>query len=131
MNEEIVNGKIIATGLGFEDHGIFTCILSIQTRIYTYSFGGYALDGFDHTRGVRVDETGIGTEYIKNVLDTVGESEWEKLKGQFVRIKVVDGKVAALGNILEEKWFEPGAWIEARLPKQTTEVKKKTKKKKS
>ena len=46
-------------------------------------------------------------EIIKSILDVVDVEEWEDLPGKHVRVKAEHTKVHAIGNILEDKWFDP------------------------
>lgn len=47
-------------------------------------------------------------EAMKRVMDTVGVSKWEDLKGEYVRIKGVEwgNTITCIGNILKDKWFD-------------------------
>lgn len=49
-----------------------------------------------------------GIEYIKGILKVADVDTWEELKGKYLRVKKDDsGKIIAIGNILEDKWFDP------------------------
>lgn len=91
---KIVNGKIVETFLGFEDHGIFTFIIFIEIEHYRQGFGLYAIES---------------ASALKQVLSTVGVKSWEELKDKYVRVKYLSDeyceKIHAIGHIMEEKWF--------------------------
>ena len=113
------NAQIDYAKLGFQDHGIFTVSLGLDLGGSHIGFGGYALDEYKpgvETEGRRMDKTGVGTEFIKKVLDTVGVEDWSELKGKYVHIEREDGwngKVTGIRNILDEnKWFRPEQWFE-------------------
>ena len=50
--------------------------------------------------------TFIDTYYIKEILSTLEVRSWEELPRKFARIKIVNDKVVAIGNLLEEKWVK-------------------------
>ncbi len=93
---EIKNAKINSTSLGREDHGILSGYLNLQYDSSSgQSFGGYSLHG---------EAMSI---FVDNVLKIVGVETWEELIGKYVRVKQDDGKVYEIGNLLEDKWFNP------------------------
>ena len=94
MGAEIVNARIESTMLGNEDHGIPTCYLTCRFGCATQGFGGYDLRHY-------------GLTFITEVLRVVGVSQWEDLRGKVVRIKRSDGLIRAIGNIIEDVWYEP------------------------
>lgn len=58
-------------------------------------FGGYSLGG---------DAT---TNLLKKLLTAVGVEKWEDLKGKHVRVQTENGRIRAMGHIMEDKWFDP------------------------
>ena len=50
--------------------------------------------------------TFLDVTFIKELLSTLEVRSWEELPRKFARIKMKDGKVVAVGNLLEEKWVE-------------------------
>lgn len=100
--------------LGEEDHGIFTCFLFLKLEVGSQGFGGYGLDEYDKIAQRRIDRNGMGLEYIKKILETVGVDSWEKLKGKHIRILKDDtwnSPITGIGHIIEDKWFEPKKWF--------------------
>lgn len=95
----IENARIESTMLGIEDHGLMTCLLHLEFGGGAQSFGGYDLST-DHWSGV---------EFVRRILEAVGVSKWEDLKGKLVRVKRPDGNgpILSIGHILENRWFEP------------------------
>lgn len=101
------NALIQSVTLGYEDHGILTCYLTLWYGDSSgQGFGGYALDAFNKEVGERFG-TAYGMEFIKSILDTVGVKAWEDLPGRNIRVKAENNKVYAIGNIIEDTWFEP------------------------
>ncbi len=93
---EIKNARIENASLGFEDHGILTAFLTLDYgNGGGQGFGGFTLDGI------------YCAEFIKKVLKIVGVEKWEELKGEYIRVKAEHVKIHAIGNILEDKWFNP------------------------
>ena len=106
---EIRHATIESTMLGYEDHGIFTCMIYLNFGGSRQGFGGYALDEpikiqgkFSHREGTK-----YGMRFMQSIINTVGVSSWEKLVGQNVRVKHDNIKVYDIGHFLEDKWFCP------------------------
>lgn len=110
MNLETVNAKIKSTMLGVEDHGILTFYLHCEWPGSGCGFGGYAIDKFDPASGKRLGY-GPGLTAIKRVIETVGVESWEKLAGQVIRVSHDGNKILAIGNLLEDRWFDPAAFF--------------------
>ncbi len=103
---EIKNALITDTMLGVDkDHGIFTCWLYLDYGGSGQGFGGYALDVYDPTSQKRVS-CALGMDFLSHVLEIVGVSKWEDLKGKHLRVKASRSKYG-IGHILNEKWFYP------------------------
>lgn len=96
------NAKITDTFLGFEDHGIFTFCLYLYYDGSHQGYGQYALE-----------ESGKGYPYtaevIMEIMKVVGVRKWEDLTDKLIRIRVsgtgCGAKIEAIGNILENNWF--------------------------
>jgi hypothetical protein len=99
---ETVNARIISTHLGFEDHGMFTCMIICEGDGWGQEFGGYRLDMRECD-----PPSNYGIEFLKAVLKTVGCDSWEKLVNKPVRLRRDRGKIYAIGHLIEEKWFNP------------------------
>lgn len=114
---KIQNAKISSASLGFEDHAIFTCYLSLELGASSViGFGGYALDSYQNDSKQRKDVSGCGLEFIRAILETVGVEKWEDLKGKYIAVELENewsGPVVGIRNILDEnKWFRPKEWFE-------------------
>lgn len=104
---ETKNARITSTTLGYEDHGILTCMLMLDYGdCGAQGFGGYGLDSYVKDRETRVG-TEYGMQFIIEILNTVGVEKWEDLVGKHIRVKADWGKVHAIGNVLSDKWFNP------------------------
>lgn len=91
---EIVNARIVDTHLGYEDHGIPTCLIGLDYGGVRQGFGGYDLRYY-------------GFEMVQKILDTVGVDRWEKLVGSYCRAQKTHTKVEAIGHLLEDRWYNP------------------------
>ena len=108
----IKNAVIERTFLGKEDHGILTLNLSLNYGDGScQGFGGMTLDVYSKKEDRRIGHA-YGTECLLRILEVVGVESWEELKGKNIRVETDssswDGKIIAIGNILSEKWFNPG-----------------------
>lgn len=103
---EIRNAIITDTFLGREDHGIFTFYIFVEFGGYVCGIGGYALDTYDKKRDKRY-VCNESMEALSRILETVGVDSWEKLKGQYIRVKENGwgSTIDEIGNLMSEKWF--------------------------
>ena len=53
------------------------------------------------------NENHKGLEALTRIMDVVGVAKWEDIKGHYVRVKQEDRLVVGIGNVIEDKWFEP------------------------
>ena len=75
--------KIEHTTLGYEDHGIFTCVLHLNYGDSGQGAGTYALDEFDEETRQRKG-TAFGMEWVIRAMKAAGVDEWSKVKGRTV-----------------------------------------------
>lgn len=94
MSDGIQNIKITNVMLGIEDHGIPTSYLQCEGE-WSQGFGGYDL---------RPNQAMLN--WVIGVQNVLGVSDWSKVVGQFARIRRADGRIVALGHIVEDRWFE-------------------------
>jgi hypothetical protein len=94
--KEIKNAKIESTMFGFEDHGILTAFLHLN-----YSGAGQGFGGYD------LRQDGAAQKWMAKVLKVVGVQKWEDLRGEHIRVESDHSKVYRIGNLLEDKWFNP------------------------
>ena len=99
-NIEIKNAVIEDTSLGFEDRGILTAFLYLNYGNSSQGFGGYSMTGQ------------FCSEFIKNVLTTVGVENWEELTGKHIRAETEHTKIHRIGNITKDEWFSPSELAE-------------------
>lgn len=81
-----------------------------------YSFLGIDTDGaaclqivFEGKNGLNYFTDKIYTvemSFIKDILNTLEVRSWEELPRKFARIKLDGKRIAAIGNLIEDKWIE-------------------------
>lgn len=107
------NAIIESTMLGTEDHGIFTCWLSLKFEGCGQGFGGYGLDEPTHENGQFKGRVGsaYGMDFIMGILKALGVESWEALKGTHCRVERSErfGRIDRIGHILKDQWFDPEA----------------------
>lgn len=107
MNEpEIRNAVIESVSLGYEDHGMMTAWVRIQDSSGGQGFGGYCLSSYETSGGKQRASAALG-HFVMRCMEVVGVDAWEKLPGKPVRILGNWSKIQALGNYLQDKWFDP------------------------
>lgn len=105
MDTIIENGKIADTALGIDFNGIMTFYIYIEFKKFFCTYGGYALDEYK-TENKKRKGTSYGMQKIMDILDCLGVSHWEDLKGKYVRCEhKKSGEIIRIGNIIEDKWF--------------------------
>jgi hypothetical protein len=106
----IKNAVIESVTLTTADHGLLSAWLYLNYGNSSQGFGGYALylpKDFSHHQA----SSGIAGHFIFRCLEIGGVTEWSKLKGQTIRVRLtsagLDGRIEAIGHIIEDKWFVP------------------------
>ena len=108
--KEIENAQITNVSLTMEDHGCLTFWLTLEGEGWGCGFGGYCIGkGFLGATEFTV-ERGDGLEAMMRIMDVVGVSKWEDLKGKYLRVQFTGcgwgGRVNVIGNLLKDKWFD-------------------------
>ena len=98
------NAKITDVSLGIGDHCCLTFSITLKGSGWGASFGGYNLAFFN---GTSFEGSEKGLEALTRIMDVVGVAKWEDIKGHYVRVKQQNRLVVGIGNIIEDKWFEP------------------------
>jgi hypothetical protein len=91
--------KITSTALGYEDHGILSCVLIVDYGGSGQGVGGYALDTpirDANDKFLRREGTAFGMEFVARIIRACGVDEWEDVKGRtiFVLQDLEEGQVA-------------------------------------
>lgn len=105
---QIENAKISKTSITMADHGCLTFWVFVDGGGWGCGFGGYCIGhGYLGAKEFTA-ENGDGLEAMMHIMDTVGVEKWEDLKGKYCRCKMEGpgGGIAAIGNIIEDRWFD-------------------------
>lgn len=102
----IENGRITGTTLGYEGHGIFSLYLHVEFDGGGCSYGGYALDEYDKEKKQRIG-TAYGHDSIIAVLRVLEVEKWEAIPGTFIRVEHegLGGRIRRIGHLLKNKWL--------------------------
>lgn len=105
----IENVKITSVSISMEDHGCLTFMLMLEGNGWGCGYGGYVIGhGF---LGADKDnfsaDSGLGLVAMMRIMDTVGVSKWEDLKGRYCRVQYegLGGSIKIIGNLIKDKWF--------------------------
>jgi hypothetical protein len=126
---ETKNARISSTMLGIEDHGIMSFSICLDYGGSGQCAGGYALDEpikDKNGKFIRRIGSAAGTQLIMEIMRVVGVSSWEKLPNMNVRVRANFGKVYAIGNLLEDRWLDFGAFFEQAHNSRVTQGAKRT-----
>jgi hypothetical protein len=90
--------KIRKATLGWEDHGIFTCMLDLDYGAIGQGAGGYALDEPVHVDGEFVGRVGTayGMNWIIRLMRAVGVNDWSELQGRTVLAVIENRRVVGI-----------------------------------
>ena len=106
MQDGIYNAKVEKVKLEFEDHGCLCLNLYLEHEGGYQTFGGINLIS-KFQKEFKPDGGNYAGWYIKRVFDVCGVDSMDELPGQAVRIKLENGIIRAIGNIIRDDWFEP------------------------
>lgn len=107
MKGEPINAYIENVSLTMGEHGCLTYFLSLRMGSYACAYGGYCL-GHGYLGANDFDASSKGLEAMMRIMNVVGVERWEDLKGHYARVidPGMGGTVDAIGNIIEDKWFD-------------------------
>lgn len=89
------NARITKVFVGFDDHGIPTCMLSLDYGGTGQGFGGYDLRFVGHQM------------FLFELMKTLEVNDLSQLKNLVVRVILIAGSINAIGHILKDQWFDP------------------------
>lgn len=112
---ETRNAIITGTMLGIEDHGIMSFMIYLDYGDGSFQgAGGYCLDTPVKQGNTFLRRVGSasGMSLIMEILEVVGVSKWEDLKGKHIRVKCDRTEVREIGNIIKNKWVNFNQFFE-------------------
>ncbi len=106
---EILNAQITNVSLTMEDHGCLTFWLTLEGNGWGCGFVGYCI-GYGYLGASEfIAKNGDGLEAMMRIMDVVGVSKWEDLKGKHIRAALAGhgwgDSVTTIGNLIKDKWF--------------------------
>ncbi len=106
---EINNCQIKDVDLSMADHAVLTLNMSIEGAGWGCVYGGYSLaHGFLGADYDFFDGSSEGMESIVRIMDTVGVSSFNDMKGKYIRVatKGWGEYVKIIGNVIDDHWFD-------------------------
>lgn len=104
------NAVIESARIDIDDHGCLTAWLMLNYGDSGQGFGGFALylpkDYAHHGDTMRVNYAG---HFIWRCLEIAGVTEWRNIVGKTIRVRHSMTAVKAIGHIVKDDWFDPGA----------------------
>lgn len=102
------NAKITSVDLSMQAHGAITLQMVLEGDGFGLVYRGIGL-GYGYLGAKAFSGSSKAMPYIMRIMDVVGVSRFNAMKGQYVRIahKGLGSTVKSIGNIIEDKWFDP------------------------
>lgn len=116
MNTEIKNAIIKSVSLDTGDRGLLTAWLHLDYGGSGQGFGGHVLylpKSFKHF----TEKGDFAGHFIFRCMEVGEVTEWTKLIGKTVRVKIENDLAVAVGHIVKEDWFNPSEDFEKMINK--------------
>lgn len=111
MEQEIKNAIIQSVSLDTGDRGLLTAWVNLDYGGSCQGFGGHALylpKSYKHF----TEKGDFAGHFIFRCMEVAEVTEWSKMKGKTVRVKIEKGLAVAIGHIVKDDWFCPSADFE-------------------
>jgi hypothetical protein len=102
---EVKNAIIESATITSTNNGVLSAWVHLDYGGESQDFGGlvlYVPKTFTHHK-----IESVSGHFIYRVMQVAGVERWEDLKGKTVRVKASHSKVAAIGHIVKDDWFNP------------------------
>lgn len=107
LNYKIENAIIKKVDISMADHGCITLSVELNGNGWGCIFGGYCL-GHGYLGAKKFDGSAKGLESIARIMDVVGVSYFNDMKGKYIRVatKGLGSTVKIIGNVIKDQWFD-------------------------
>ena len=110
LGYKIENAVVEDVNISMGDHSCITFTLTVKSKGWGCGvYGGYCLGhGYLGAKPEFFDRSPKGLELIAQVMNIIGVSEFNDMKGKHLRVATKDwgDTVKIIGNIIEDKWFD-------------------------
>ncbi len=110
---KIENAQITSVDLSMADHGVLCLSMQLDGKGWGCIYGGYAI-GKGYLGAKEFEGSAAGNEYLMRIMDIVGCEKFSNMKGKYIRTATrgCGDLVKIIGNIIEDKWFDPDSFFE-------------------
>ena len=102
---EIKNAIITSATLTSIDPGSLDSWIGLDYGGTCQGFGGYILYLSKSFTYHKLES--IAGHFIFRCMEVADVTDWSKMKGKSVRVKIENGLISAIGHIIKEDWFCP------------------------
>lgn len=106
--EQIETKNAVIKAAKFDTERGLSAWLTLDYGSSGQGFGGYLLYAPSGWAAHNAPGNFAG-HFIWRCLEIAGVDDWSKLPGRTIRVRADHNKVHAIGHIVEDKWFDPGA----------------------
>lgn len=107
---EIQNAEITSVSLSPSDYCCLSLNIGLQGASWGCVYGGYCFGKMypDSYEKDTYEGSAAGMEAIMRIMDVVGVSKLEDMKGKYIRVatKGWGSSVNIIGNIIKDRWFD-------------------------
>ncbi len=113
LGYKLENALIKDVDISMDDHGCITLRIILDGGGWGCTFGGYCLV-HGYLGATDFDGSEKGIESIARIMDVVGVSYFNSMKGKYVRVatKGLGSTIKIIGNIIKDQWFDIESFFE-------------------
>lgn len=116
LGYKIENALIKNVDISMADHGCVTLQIALNGDGWGCVYGGYCI-GHGYLGAEEFDSSPIGIEYIARIMDIIGVSHFNDMKGKYIRVatKSWGDTIKIIGSIIKDKWFDTESFFEDKI----------------